>query len=101
MTKNPILNALAAALYIAVVGSVMYYGPKSIDSNPTVLVPIAILSLLCLSVACMAYVFFYNPVLMYIEGQKVNAIKLGLQTLGAFAVITMIFLAALFSSAFF
>ena len=29
MTKNPLVNALAAALYIALVGTVMFYGLRA------------------------------------------------------------------------
>src|SRR5262245_41781780 len=98
MTKNSVLNALAASLYIALIASVMFFAPKSVDATPTVLVPIAVLSLFCLSAAVMAYIFFYNPVLMYLDGQKKEAVKLGVRTVGAFAVVTAIFLLALLFS---
>lgn len=98
MTKNPLLNALAAALYIGAVSSVMYYGQPLVDPVDNVLMPITILSLLSLSAAVMAYAFFYQPVLMYLEGQKVEAVKLGVRTIGAFGAITAIFLAILFIS---
>ncbi len=101
MTKNPILNALAAALYIGLVSSVMYFGQPLVDPVDNVLMPISMLSLLTLSVATMAYVFFYQPVLLYLQGQKAAAVKLGVHTLGAFAVITAIFLATLFISPLF
>jgi hypothetical protein len=50
------------------------------------------LSLLVLSVALMAYLFFYQPVLMLIEGQKQKAVKLFLQTVGIFAIGTALVL---------
>lgn len=101
MSKNPIVNALAAALYIGVLASVMFYGQPLIDPVDNVLMPITMLSLLTLSAAMMAYIFFYQPVLMYLEGQKTDAIKLGVHTVGAFAAITAIFVATLFISPMF
>lgn len=101
MTKNPILNALTAALYIGTVSSFMFFGQPLVDPVDNVLMPITMLSLLTLSVATMAYVFFYQPVLLYLQDQKAAAVKLGIHTLGAFAVITAIFLATLFISPLF
>lgn len=101
MTKNPILNSLSAALYIGIVSSIMYYGQTLVDPVDTILMPITMLSLFSLSAAVMAFTFFYQPVRMYLEDQKSEAVKLGAQTIGAFAVITAIFLVILFSSAFF
>jgi hypothetical protein len=101
MTKNPIVNALIAALYIGIVASVMYYGQPLVDPVDNVLMPITMLSLVSLSAAVMAYTFFYQPVLMYLEGQKTDAVKLGFRTLGAFAAITAVFLVLLFVSPMF
>lgn len=102
MTKNPIVNALLAVLYICAVVSIMYFGSSlAVHVEKTLLLPIAMLCLFSLSVAVMAFVFFYQPVLMYMEGEKARAVKLGLQTVGAFAVITAILLASIVLSRFF
>lgn len=101
MTKNPIANALLAALYIGAVSSLMYFGQPLVDPVDNVLMPITMLSILSLSVAVMACLFFYQPVLMYLEGQTAAAAKLVVQTIAAFAVITTLFLATLFISPLF
>ena len=90
MTRNPILNALAAAAYIVTVASVMYYGPKLVGPDPkeTVLLPIAFLSLFVLSAATMGYLFLFQSVQMYLEGEKQQAVKLFVNTVGIFALIT-------------
>jgi hypothetical protein len=62
--------------------------------------PMVMLSLLSLSVAVMACIFFYQPVQMYLDGQKPQAAKLLLQTIGYFAGITALFIACLLLSAF-
>lgn len=88
MTKNPILNALAATAYISAVASLMYYGPKEVDQVDSVVVPIAMLSLFVLSAAVMGYLFVYQPVLLYFEGKKEEGVHFFLQTVGVFALVT-------------
>ena len=57
MTKNPLINALAASLYIILVASVMYYGSNYTGPVNSVIAPIAVLSLFTLSAAVMGYIF--------------------------------------------
>ena len=91
MTRNPYLNALVAGLYIVGIVLLITYGPTFVREKPdTILAPIAMLSLLVLSVAFMCYAFFYQPILVYMEGQKREAVELFTKTLVAFAVITAI-----------
>ncbi len=96
MTKNPLFNALGAILYIAIVASIMYYGPKSAGSIDSVVVPVAILSLFVLSAAVMGYIFCYTPLQLFLEGQKKEAAGLFLKTVGVFAGITFLLLSSLF-----
>ncbi|MBI4087853.1 hypothetical protein HY418_00510 [Candidatus Kaiserbacteria bacterium] len=89
MTRNPYLNALLAGLYIVFIVVLLTYGPAFVREKPdTILAPMAMLSLLVLSVAFMGYAFFFQSVLMYVEGQKREAAELFMKTLGSFAVIT-------------
>ncbi len=91
MTKNPYINALIAGGYIVLIVLVLTYGPTFVKDKPdTILAPMAMLSLLVFSVAFMAYAFFFQPVLMYIDGQKREAIQLFTKTLLSFAVITVL-----------
>lgn len=88
MSKNPFINALAATAYISIAASIIYYGPKESIPEPSVMIPIAILSLFVLSAAMMGYFFLYQPVLFLIEGKKEDATKLFLMTVFSFACIT-------------
>ena len=89
MSRNPYLNALLAGLYIVCIVLLITYGPTFVREKPdTILAPMAMLSLLVFSAAFMGYVFFFQPVLMYMEGQKREAIELFTKTLAAFAAIT-------------
>ncbi|MDO8521991.1 MAG: hypothetical protein Q7S08_01740 [bacterium] len=99
MTRNPYLNALVAGLYIVFVALLIFYGPTFVKDKPdTILAPISMLSLLVLSVAFMGYTFFYQPILVYMEGQKREALELFTKTLVAFAGITAIIVVIAFST---
>lgn len=89
MTRNPYLNALCAGVYIVIIVLLITYGPAFVRQKPdTIFAPMAMLSLLVLSVVFMGYVFFFQPVSMYLEGQKREAVELFTKTLGTFALIT-------------
>ena len=100
MSKNPILNALAALFYIAIVASVMFYGGRSTGPDNSVIAPIAIISLFTLSAAVMGYLFCYQPAQFYFEGKKKEAVQLFLKTVAIFGGITALVLGLLFSGIF-
>jgi hypothetical protein len=94
MTKNPIYNALAAFGYIVVVVTAITLLSK-VEANAELgqfLMPIIMLSLLTLSVATMGYIFFLQPIKLYLEKKKEDAIQLFLKTLGYFAGIVIVVL---------
>jgi hypothetical protein len=96
MTKNPFLNALAASLYIVGVVSFINFLQILGEEPETILIPMAMLSLFVLSAAMMAFLFFFQPVQMYLDGEKRQAVNLFLKTLAVFAFITIILFSALF-----
>jgi hypothetical protein len=97
MTKNPFLNALSACSYIIIGVMIMTFVTAPLKDKPdTFFVPVVILSLLTLSAAVMAYLFFYQPVMLFIDGKRKHAVNLFLQTVGIFAVFTAIALGLLF-----
>jgi len=98
---KPFLNALIATLYIMLVASLMYYAPKYIEPVDSVIVPIAMISLFTLSAAIMGYLFLYNPLQLYLDGQKKQATGLFLNTLFIFAGITVLIFIILFFTALF
>ena len=98
MTKNPYLNAACAALYIVFIVLLITYGPVLVRDKPdTILAPMAILSLLVCSVAFMAYAFFFRPLVMYMEGQKREAVEFFTRTLMTFAAMTALVVAIAFT----
>ena len=91
MSKYPILNALGASGYIALVVSLLNFVSQTQSDKPdTAFAPVAFLSLFTLSAAVMAYLFFYQPLLLFIEGQKKQAVNLFIRTVGVFAVFTAV-----------
>lgn len=98
MSKNPIINALSASAYIVFVVTVMTLVTQPLKNKPdTFFAPIAVLSMLTLSVAVMAFLFFYQPLQLFIDGKKKEAVNLFVKTVGVFAIITAVALALLFS----
>ena len=98
MTKNPLINALSASVYILLVVAVMQFIMQTQRNKPdTFMAPIAVLSMLTLSVSVMAYLFFYQPLLLFIEGKKKEAVNLFVKTVGVFAAFTGVVLIILFS----
>lgn len=96
MTRNPIINAICASAYIFTVVLIMTTVTKPLENKPdTFFAPIVALSVLTLSVAVMAYLFFYQPVMLLTDGKKKEAVDLLVKTIGSFGVITAITLALL------
>lgn len=93
MTKNPFLNAGAAAAYI---GAVVLFISQMPGPDPdTLLLPMSMLGLLVLSVLVMASCFFFVPFQLYFEGKKAEAVAFFGQTVTAFAAIVVVMLASL------
>ena len=90
MSKNPLLNASTALLYIILIASVMYYGSGMVGQVKSVIGPIAILSLFTLSAAVMGYVFVFQPLRLYLDGKKKESVNLFSKTLAIFAVMTLV-----------
>lgn len=98
MGKKPLTNALGALFYIVVVASVMFYGTRSMPSGEDgIIAPIAAMSIFTLSAAVMGYFFLYHPAELYFDGKKQAGVKLFLQTVTWFGVITLVCLGLMFS----
>lgn len=98
MTKNPLVNALSASAYILLVVTLINFVTQTQKNKPdTFFAPMAFLSILTLSAAVMAFIFFYQPLQLFIDGKKKAAINLFTQTVGFFAVFTVIVSILVFS----
>ncbi len=87
MTRNPFINALLGLLYIVLVVAALSYAPLVfVETEKSILIPIAMLSLFVFSAACMGYIFLSKPLQLFLDGQKKEAIELFIKTLVTFAV---------------
>lgn len=98
MNKNAYLNAVLAALYIAVLVLIIQYAIVPGDKPGEIIVPIIMLSLFVLSASVMGYFFILQPLILLIEGKKDRAIRFFLNTVGTFAVITLALILAAYIS---
>ena len=97
MSKNPIINALSAAAYIGLVVTIINFISAVPRNQPdTAFAPVVFLSLLTLSVTVMAYLFFYQPLQLFIDGKKKSAIHLFVKTVSVFAIFTVVILILLY-----
>jgi uncharacterized membrane protein len=94
MDRKPIYNALMASGYIVgIVLLINLFSSLPTKSDNAILIPIVMLSLLTLSVAVMGYLFGLQPIKLYLDGKKEEAVKLFLRTIAIFAGITFVIVA--------
>ena len=84
MTKNPFINALSGLLYIVLLVSVAFYTSALGGPQESIFYPIAALSVFVFSASLMSYLFLYQPLLLFLDGEKKKAVDLFLKTLGIF-----------------
>ena len=89
MTRNPFYNALAAITYIVTLVSTAILLPRFLGGpEESIFYPMLGLSVFVLSASVMAYLFFYQPLLMILDGKREEGVKLFLKTIGVFAIAT-------------
>lgn len=97
MSKNPFVNALAAAGYISIFVTLVFNSPQFIkDSQLGMLAPILFLSAFVFSAALMGYLFVYQPGLLILEGKQAEGTKMFLMTVLSFALIIAVIAIAYF-----
>lgn len=89
--KRPFFYAFSAALYIAII---VLIGDKTSKLLPkeTILIPMGMLSLFVLSAAIMGFLFLSEPIQLYLDQKKKEAMIFFLKTVGIFACFVLIFL---------
>ncbi len=100
MSTNPVLNALAASVYITAIVSFLSYMPKLVGPSEGIIVPIMMLSLFVFSAATMGYLFLAKPVELYLDGKRKEGVSLFLKTLFSFGAITLLVVVGVFASAY-
>ena len=92
--KKPFFYALAAILYIVII-ILAINSFSSFIPEQTILIPMAMLSLFVLSAAIMGFLFLYEPLHLYVENKKKEAVVFFTKIVGIFACFIVIFLVLL------
>ena len=93
LIKRSFLNTLGLITYIAVIATVLMNGEKVFGNVNPAFAPVAFLSLFVLSAALSASLVLGKPILMYLNGEKTEAIKLFFYTLAWLAIAIIAILA--------
>lgn len=91
MNRKAFIHALLAEIYIVSIVLFLQVGTKFVGGEePSLLIPMMMLSLLVLSVSIMGYLFLAKPLLLYIDGTRKEAVSFFFQTVVSFAALTFI-----------
>ena len=89
MKWNPLINALAATTYITLAVTLIHFLESIRHNTPDTFIDgIGALSLLVFSAATMAFLFFYQPVILLLESKQAEAVSYFLKTLFIFGITT-------------
>lgn len=89
--KNPFAYASFAALYIICIVLGINSTSSFAGQNETILIPMAMLSLFVLSAAVMGFLFVSEPLFLFLENKKKEAISFFLKTVGYFVCFAVLF----------
>jgi hypothetical protein len=96
MKKKPFIYALGAALYIVALVSLGQIAISALkDHSETILIPMTMLSIFVLSAAIMGFLFLSEPIHLYVENKKREAIAFFAKIVGIFACFVALFVAVL------
>jgi len=88
--KRAAVNALAAFVYVTLVGLFMSHASRLLGEKDTAFTPVAVLMLLVFSAALMGILIFGQPVLWYVDGKKADALYLLGYTMASLLALTLV-----------
>lgn len=92
MIKKSFYSAIIAAGYISfIVSGISWITSLPHSPQDNIFIPMGMLAMLVLSVAIMAFLFFYEPMLLFIDGKRKEAVKQFAGTVIIFAVLALAF----------
>jgi hypothetical protein len=95
--KEPFLHALGAVIYIVVIVLVVQAINFALKSqNGTIVIPMTMLSLFVLSAAIMGYLFLAEPLQLFMNDRKQEAVAFFAKVVGIFACFVVAFAILLF-----
>ena len=88
--KKPFLHAFVAALYIVSIVLVIFQTGQ-MEVQETVIIPMLMLSLFVFSAAVMGYLFLAEPLQLFLENRKEEAVAFFSKTVMFFACFIVVF----------
>ena len=86
-------NALGTAVYVVIVALIMYKAEKIFGTMRNIIGPIAFLLLFVTSAAITGFLVLGQPIMLYVDNKKQEAVKLFIFTVSWLFVFTIIALA--------
>ena len=93
LVRQGFINALGTTAYVCLVVIGIANAERFLGSDETILIPMTMLMLFILSATITSSLVLGKPILMYLNGQKAEAVKLFLYTVGWLGLYTIIFIA--------
>lgn len=93
LIKSSLRNSLATAVYVAIVALIIYNAEKVFGTMRNIIGPIAFLLLFVTSAAITGFLVLGQPIMLYFENQKREAVKLFVYTVAWLFIFTIIALA--------
>ena len=90
IVKRAVVNALATAAYVTVIGLFMANANTVFGKHDKFLTPVVVLLLLVLSASVTGALLFGQPAMWYADGKKKQALQLLGLTLASLAVLTLL-----------
>ncbi len=94
LTKNPIVHSfghsLVVLVYVFMVATIMNHGSQWFGVEDQALTPVLVLMLFVLSAAITGTLVIGRPILMYMDGQKKEALQFFGYTIGWMFVLTLV-----------
>lgn len=95
--KKPFYFAGAAAAYIVlIVSGISTVGNILREQEDTIFIPMAMLGMFVLSAAIMGFLFLSEPLRLFLEGQKREAVSFFFKIVGTFACFVAVFVVLMF-----
>ncbi len=95
LLKTALINSIGTAVYIALVATLMTKGNQIFGQATGILGGVGILLLFTLSALIVGTLVLGKPLMLYLDGNKKEAVKLLIYTIIILAVLTVIFLSIL------
>jgi hypothetical protein len=93
LLRSSLRNALGTAVYVAIVALIIYNAQKIFGTMRNITGPISFLLLFVTSAAITGFLVLGQPVMLYVDNKKKDAIKLFILTVAWLFILTVIALA--------